>query len=400
MIARQIVRGVLAIFFTIFAISMAGKMFVTVGSGEIVVKQGFIDGTLTVWTQPGVQWQNFGHVTVYKRSAQFWFSEKKDEGSDTDEAIKVRFNDGGHAMLSGSMRYDMPLDAKQVIKLHTTFGSQEAIAHELVKQAVTKSVYMTGPLMSSKESSAERRPDLLNYIGDQISHGVYRTITKQVKTPDPLTGQEKSVSVVEIVSDPKEPGGYAREDRSPVTEYGIHTWPITINSITYDDAVEKQITVQQQAVMAVQTAVANAKKAEQDTITVEQQGKAEAAKMKWAQEAEKAKAVTLAEQQRDVAALMLEKAKLDKEANIAEGEGQAEKAKLLMGANGALEQKLATYEKVMANAFANLGKQPLVPSIVIGGSSGGSTPVATDLLNMLQVKTARDLALDMSMPAK
>ena len=33
--------------------------------------------------------------------------------------------------------------------------------------------------------------------------------------------------------------------------------------------------------MAVQTAIANAKKAEQDTVTVTERGKAEAAKAKW-----------------------------------------------------------------------------------------------------------------------
>lgn len=384
-----------ALFVLLFGIVAAFKLIVVVDSGEIVVHQSALDGKLSVWTTPGPHMQNFGTVTAYRRSAQFWFSEKKDEGQDYDDAIKVRFNDGGHAMLSGSLRYDLPLDQKKMLRLHTTFGSQEAIQHELVRQVVTKSVYMTGPLMSSKESSAERRPELLNYISDQISYGVFRTRTKQVEVADPLTGQKRSASVVEIVTDPKAPGGYSREDKSQIAEYGLRVWPITINSIAYDKAVEDQIAQQQKAVMAVQTAVANAKRAEQDAITVEQEGKAEAAKQKWLQEAEKAKAVTLGEQQRDVAALNLERVKLDKQAMIAEGEGRAEKARLLMSANGALEQKIEAY-KYGVDRFADaMSKQPVVPSIVFGG--GSQTTTSTAIMEMLQVKLARDLALDLDM---
>jgi len=76
----------------------------TVDADEIVIKQDVIGGQLHVWDTPGVHWQNFGTVTRYKRSAQLWFSAKVDEGKKTDDSIKVRFNDGGHGNISGSLR--------------------------------------------------------------------------------------------------------------------------------------------------------------------------------------------------------------------------------------------------------------------------------------------------------
>ena len=91
--------------------------------------------------------QNFGTSTHYKKSNQFWFSNKHDEGNKEDQSIKIRFNDGGHAQISGSVRWYMPGDAKAILKLHTDFCSQAAIEQQLIRQVVTKAVYMTGPLM-------------------------------------------------------------------------------------------------------------------------------------------------------------------------------------------------------------------------------------------------------------
>lgn len=184
----KIVGGVVALLLVVVFVS---NLLTTVGAGEIIVKQNFLDGHLQVWTTPGVHMQNFGKLTVYKRSDQYWFSNKEDEGKEADDAIKVRFNDGGHGTISGSLRYDLPLDEAKMIALHSTYGSQGAIEHELVKQVVTKSVYMTGPLMSSRESYAEKRADVITFISDQALHGVYRTTHKQVKTTDPISGQEK-----------------------------------------------------------------------------------------------------------------------------------------------------------------------------------------------------------------
>ena len=399
MTPTQIVRLVVAAFICIGLIIFAGETFTTVAADEIVIRQGAVDGKLTIWTQPGLQMQNFGHLTTYKKSLQFWFSKKNDEGSDQDDAIKVRFNEGGHAMLSGSLRVTLPLDNKHLTKLRSNYGSPAAIEHDLIKQVVIKAVYMTGSLMSSKESSNERRPDLIRYIEDQVAYGVYKTTTRERETLDPLSGQKKTVSIVDIVPDPKSPQGFARQEVSPFSEYGLIVSNLTINSIDYDQDVENQIKQQQKAIMDVQTAQAQSKMAEQRAITTKLQGEADAVAAKWKQETIKAQAVTEAEQKTAVAEQQLKAAQFQRDALIAEGEGQAQKAKLLMTANGALELKLATYERVMTKGFELLGKQPLVPSVVIGGD-GKSSSSSAGLIDMWQAKVAKDLALDMGMQGR
>ena len=394
-----IFAGILLVIFLV----LAGKMWETVDSKEIVVIQDPIDGDLNVYiggtATGGLVYQNFGTATHYNKSSQFWFSKNDNDGEVKDQSIKIRFNDGGHAQVSGSVRINMPLDEKSIIKLHTIYGSERAIQQNLVRTTIEKCVYMTGPLMSSKESYAEKRNDLLFYIDDQATLGIYKTITKDEKMKDELSGEEKTVSVVEIV---KADGLVKRNSASPLHEFNLQlaTGSLAFNSIDYDATVEKQIEQQQQATMSVQTAMANAKKAEQDAITVAKQGEASAAKAKWEQEVIKAKLVTEAEQKLAVQTLATKQAQLYKEQQILEGQGEAEKKKLIMFADGALDKKLATYEAVQgfwADAFSKY-QGNIVPLYQTGGLSGSGSNGANQFMELMGMKAAKDLGLDMGVP--
>lgn len=371
----------------------------TVGADEIVVKQNFLDGKLQVWNTPGVHWQNFGRLTRYKKSAQYWFSAREDEGKKTDDSIKVRFNDGGHGSVSGSLRYNLPLEENKMLQLHMTYGSMEALNHELVRQVVNKSVYMTGPLMSSRESYAEKRADLINFISDQILHGVYKTERKQTETTDPISGQKKTIDYVEPKPNSGKPNGIDREEESPIEKFGLNAYNITINGIDYDPQVEEQIKQQQQAIMAVQQAMVDAKKAEQAAITVAKQGEAEAAKAKWAQEVIKATEMTKAQQEKDVAtlqaeknkavaALALETAKLDAQTTVTTAKAESDAKKLAIMADNALQARLDTYTKVELAWAAAFGNQRQTPDISLGGSSSSGN---TQFMDVMTARAARDL---------
>jgi hypothetical protein len=387
----KLVTGVVLLIITLFVI---GNSVTTVGADEIVVKQNLFDGQLQVWNTPGVHWQNFGKITRYKRSEQYWFSAHSDEGKQTDDSISVRFNDGGHGNVSGSLRYDLPLDPAKMIKLHSTYGSASAISHELVKQVVNKSVYMTGPLMSSRESYAEKRADLINFIADQILHGVYKTERHTTKTKDLITGQEKTVDLVT----PKlgaGPNGIEREESSPIEAFGLNTYNITINQVTYDPQVEDQIKQQQQATMAIQQAMVDARKAEQAVLTTGKQGEADAAKAKWAQEVEKAKAVTIAEQKKAVAALDLDTAKLDAESQLTKARADSESKKLAISADNALKMRIDAYVDVQKSWAAAAGAHRLTPDIMLGGN--GTTTNPSELMQLWTVKVAHDLGVDLKL---
>jgi hypothetical protein len=165
--------------------------------------------------------------------------------------------------------------------------------------------------------------------------------------------------------------------------------------------VEGQIKQQQEISMKVQTAMASAKEAEQNVITVAKQGEANAATAKWEQEVIKAKAVTLAEQEKEVAKLNRDAAEYTKQKDILLGQGEAERKRLVMSANGALEQKLDAWLKAQEYWADAASKYPgqWVPTTVIGGDSKGYNGAQT-FMDLMGMKAARDLSLDMSIKDK
>ena len=182
----------------VIAILFVSNAWENLDAGEIAVIQSPISGELSVATNPGWVWQGAGSVTKYKRSNQLWFSNKEDEGGEANGAIKIGFNDFGEGTVSGSVRWYMPTNTEQILRLHRDYGTQESIEFKLIKQAVTKAIYMSGPLMSSKEAVSEKKTALLTYTEDQANNGIYKTraiATKDTvadtnsKLLDPLGGR-------------------------------------------------------------------------------------------------------------------------------------------------------------------------------------------------------------------
>lgn len=85
-------------------------LFENVDADKVVVIQSPISGKLTWHSTPGIKWQGCGRVTVYSKRTHFWFSSQEGQGSDDEDAIKVLFNDGASAYISGSLSWEMPLD--------------------------------------------------------------------------------------------------------------------------------------------------------------------------------------------------------------------------------------------------------------------------------------------------
>ncbi len=395
MSTRKIWALGISVVLLVASLALLGKAFEYLDARQVMVIQ-YPTGTLVCHINPGIKLQAFGTVTKYKRRDQLWFSAFPQQGKKEDESIAVRFNDGGHAKISGSIAWEMPLEGNNIINLNKLYGSHYAIEHQLIKTLVEKAVYMTGPLMSSKESYAEKRNDLLNLIDDQLIRGVYKTETKQVQEVDTMTGAPKTVSIVKIVMEGAKP---ARQDKSPLEEFSIKTFNLSINAVSYDKKVEDQIQQQQQAIMQVQTAVAEAKKAQQRAITVSKEGEADAAKAKWDQEVIKAKFVTEAQQQLEVARLNAQAAEQTKRQQILLGEGEAARKRLVMEADGALEPKLKTLLEIN-KAYAEAMKEyqgNWVPTIVMGGATGAqrSGSGAQEMIDLLTAHTARQLGVDL-----
>jgi len=394
---KMIVLGVVGIAAAFALPYVIMNSFENLDAKEVMVIQSPIDGTLAVFTDPGVKWQGFGKITKYPRRDTFSFG----GGGKDDTSRKLRFNDGGHANLYGSVSWEMPLKPDQIVAIHKTFGSPEAVESAAVAKMLDAAIYLAGPLMSSTESSGERRAELVQYINDQAENGVYVTQVREREIVDAISGQKKLALVTEIMRDEK--GNPKRQQGSILGEFSIKLMPMTISDLKYDKIVEDQIAQRQAATTQVQIAQANARKAEQEAITTAKQGEANAAAAKWKQETIKAQAVTEAEQKLRVAELAAKEAEQYKRTQILMGEGDAQRKQLVMNADGALDQKLIAYTEVNAKyAEAIKAAQPgaWTPSVVMGSGNGGSGTNASTLIDLFTAKTARDLGIDMTVGGK
>ena len=376
-------------------------------------------GKLLVKFTPGIYMKWFGTATIYRDVLTYDYDKTNNDGTSSMNqlGIAVRYQDGGTGTVYGKARFSLPNDELTMLNLHKAFRSNAGVASKLIKTVTEEGMNLTAGLMSSEAAYTEKRSIFTQWSSEQIAGGKYQTELKQISTVDESTGKRvvKNIPVITYGED-----GRPVHLKSDLKEYGISVNGFQITDWNFEQKTLNQISTKREATMAIITAKANAERAKQDALTAEEQGKANVMTAKYEKEVEKERAVVMAEQNKEVAIIkakqlvdVAEQQKLEaeqkklaaaeyKQEQILRGEGDGEYKRLVMEADGALAQKLVTYEAVM-NRFAQaIEKQKWVPEIQMGMSSNGSAveggSSATALIDMLSVKTAKDLALDMSLP--
>lgn len=371
-------------------------------------------GTLYVKFTPGWYMKWFGTTTVYRDVLTFDFDKETNdyESSLNTMGISVRYQDGGTGRVYGKARFSLPNDEVTMLKLHKAFRANDGVASKLIKTISEEGMNLTAGLMSSEEAYAEKRGTFTQWAEEQIKGGKYQTELKQISTVDEGTGKRvtKNIPVITYGED-----GRPVQLNSDLKEYGISVTGFQITDWDFEAKTLAQISAKREATMAIITAKANAERAKQDALTAEEQGKANVMKAKYEKEVEKERAVVDAEKAKQVAVIQAEQLvevatqqKLEaeqkkltaaeyKQEQILRGEGDGEYKRLVMEADGALAQKLETYERVQRRFAEAIEKQKWVPEIQMGTTnSDNNGTAATMLIDMLNAKTAKELALDMS----
>lgn len=393
-IGKWVVISVIAILASVIGVFHDG-LLINNKATEIMVIQYPFTGTLKFKFSAGAKWRFWGDVQIYPKSFQFWFDSEHESGMG---AIKTRFADASDADFFGGVRITYPLVEEHMRGIHTKYGSHVAVESELVLSIINKAFYNIGPLMTAQESYQNRRPDIIRLAQDMANIGVYQVISVPTDVIDPITQETKKIDKMVIVKEPTSPGGLARQEMSELGLFHIKASNMAISKIAYSDKVLEQIDEQQTAQMAVQTAIARSKAARQNTIANIEEGKEKASKAEWKQNVLKAQAIAKAEQIKQVAKLARDAAEFTKQKDILLGEGESIRKKLNMEADGALGIKIPAWERVNAKYAEAIGNYQgnWVPVTVMGGPGAGTVNGADALIRLLTVKTAKDLALDMT----
>jgi len=401
-------KAIIALLGLIICVVLIWNLMTYVDASERVVKQSVL-GDLSVYEEPGYKPQLWAKLTRYPRAKMFDFKLRQPITNDKGKVIeddslcfKIRFNDNGQGKICGTMVIQPP-SGNDLIILHKEFPGMDAVINGLVEPTIRKAVYQTGPLMSSRESASERRSELQEFIEEQARIGIYKKVTHEEKIDDPGAPMVKdpetgkmvySKKLVKISEPVMKDGVPVIQEESALTKFKVKFINFAIQDVIYSASVREQIEAQRQREVAIQTAIAQAKLAEQNAKTAKANETAEVAKMRAEMEVEKIKEVTQAEKTRDVARLNLEAAQLEAQAVIEKGKAEAEARRLKMNADGALEQRLKAKVEINRNYAIALSKaQPgaLVPNFVMGGNGSARGGTATDLIQLLTAQAASEV---------
>jgi SPFH domain / Band 7 family len=377
------------------------------------------NGTTFVKFTPGPYLMWFGQSTVYPDFITYDFDKDNNNNESrslNSDGINVRYQEGGTGTIYGQARFKLPDDEPTMLAMHKSYRSPEGIAYKMIKPIADEVIVLTANLMTSDESYMEKRAQFGEWARDQLVNGKYRTKlqTKEVKEEGTDKTVYRAVPIIALGTD-----GLPQYQSSDLKSFSVSLTSQQITDFDYEQKTLDQIQARRTATMAIITAKAEAERAKQDAITAEQQGLRNVTVAKYEKEVEKERAVVDAQRNKEVAVIaavqnvdVAEQKKKEQEQNklamaeykqaeILRGEGDAAYKRAVIVADGALAQKLATYETVMAKFATEFGKQKWVPNIMMGQQAGsGTSNEAANFINLLTTKAAKDLELDLSVTPK
>ncbi len=334
---------------------------------ELLVEEGF-RGVRKDYLKPGLYYINsyeFDIVAVDTRKQKYEMTSVQNQG-DTAFSDEIAFlsNDGFQISIDVTVLYEIqPQDAPFVV---ATLGQNlDDVKTKIIRPGSRSFARLEGSMLKAVEfvsghtrkTFQEKLEQSLKLEGVRAQINIVNTFVRNYTIPDQLL---EPIRLKEIAEKQRE-------------QY-----------------IEEQKREEEQAKLARQKAL------------VEQQSQkitAETGKIVAETKAEEQKRVAIVkgEQFLEVAKLERQAAEQEKLKQIALGEGEAKRRRLLIEADNLEELRLNIYKDVMTRFASEIGKQKWVPDMVIGGQAGGVggglSNSISDVINMFSVMVANQLRL-------
>ncbi|MCF6334924.1 MAG: SPFH domain-containing protein [Spirochaetales bacterium] len=259
--------GILIVLIIIGAVGFTFSSYLvsTNKAGYYQILQAAVTGKISIHDKPGMYGKLFGSVTTYQISDMNYFSKSDLEGGAGEAAapIRVRFNDGGTADISGSIKFRLSLKENNQLLLHEDFKSYNKIQSDLIRQVITEALMQTATLMKAEESYSSRRSEFTALAEEQIRRGIFETMAEE-RILTNLEGKEFIERTVKVKYD--ESGKAVVRKISPFIRYDIEILQFVIKDIDFDSTIDALIAKKKEAEQQRIVAQANAERAKQDAI--------------------------------------------------------------------------------------------------------------------------------------
>jgi hypothetical protein len=325
------------------------------------------------------------------------------DGSIEIGRVEVRFGGGvpTTANVFGIVQYVLPVEEAEMIAMHNAHRTPQSLVAKRLAPYTSECLSSSAQLMSAEMHYSGGRATMAQNYLDQLQRGVYLLSTVEKTEFDSLTNETKKI--YENIFQTDTSGNKLRKFSS-IKEYGITVADAQITTVDYeqrvDDMLGKKIesatrasVSKQEAITAQQQAISAKAEGERNLITIEYQQKQEQTKQIVAAET----LVKLAEQDKQKQRIAAEAAELEARKIRTLADATAYEKQKIMSADGALDKKLEAYKFVMAEGFKAIGNYEgaWVPSIISGNAGTGNSNAAFNMMEMLSIKAAKDLSLDL-----
>jgi hypothetical protein len=372
---------------------MSGEQFVQFSPGMYYA--GFFAKTREWPNQISVSYQD-----TIKRSVNDY--ELNDGGIEIGK-VPVRFGGGVPTVADvyGIVQYVLPVDPQEMINMHNAHRTPQSLVAKRLAPYTSECLASSAQLMSAEMHYSGGRATMAQNYLDQLKKGVYLLSTIEKNVYDSLERENKKVyeNVFQFGKD-----GNKLRKFSSIDEYGITVADAQITTVDYEDKVDQMLAKKIESATKASVSKQDAITAQQQAISAKAEGEKTLIEIEYKQKQEQTKQVVAAETQVKLAEQDKQKQRIAAEAaelearkikTLADAEAYAKQR--IMSADGALDKKLEAYKYVMAEGFKAIGSYQgsWVPSVISGGGNSANTNAAFNMMEMLSIKAAKDLSLDM-----
>lgn len=365
-----------------------------------------VGGSQFVQFNAGTFWSGFASKeTEWSNQISVSYTEDKADYDIHDNTIEIgkiniRFNDATTAKVSGITQYVLPSGEKEMLEIHNTHRSPEALVKRRLAPYTQECLQSSGQLLSSEAHYSGGRAQMVQDYLDQLKNGAFLLKTQENNVFDTIekTNKKTYTTITQV-----DKNGQIKRKFSSIKEYEISVGDAQITDVDYQEQVDNMLAKKIEASTNASVSKQQLMTAQQQALTAEAQGKAKLVTIEYQQKEAQTKAVVAAQTQVELAKQDLEKQGIALQGAMKE----AQKIKVLadadayekqraIQANGALEQKLDAIVAIQ-KAWAEAAKSSnWVPTYMMGGgqNSNGASNV-TGLVDVFMAKSLKDLSLDL-----
>lgn len=340
----------------------------------------------------GVYWAGFfaKEVTWPNRISVAYKSKEPSEKMDSEKTfdigkVNIRFNDATTADLTGIVQYRLPSTEKEMLEMHNTHGTPEALVKRRLAPYTQECLQSSSQLMSSEMCYSGGRAQMVQDYLDQLKNGAFLLRVSTVNTYDSIEKANKKTYEVIIKTDKD---GHTQRKFSSIKEYGITIDDAQITDVDYQQQVDNMLTQKINAATKAAVSKQELMTAQQQAQTAKAQGEKKLVETEYAKKVDQTNQVVaaetkvkLAEQYKFEQKMAAEAAEFEAKVVRTNADAEAYKARQLVSAGLSPWDKADFEMKTKIGVATAISKLALPTTYISGGNNGNTSSLIDALLS-------------------